>query len=175
MTVTLVVEDGSIVPLANSFISLVDARAMALTLGLTLPVDDDEASTNLINGGRYVNSQEPSLQGVRVSIDQLMCEPRASATKYGFDIPSDTVPSEAICAQVEAAAAITAGVNPYPVDDGKEVKLQEVTGAVKREYFESRSTASDIEITAALNCLYPITDAALLGGSDGISFNVVRG
>ena len=171
----LIVEDGSIVAGANSFISLVDARAMALTLGLTLPVDDDEADTVLINGGRYVNSQEPSLQGTRVSIDHTMCEPRNDVVKYGFDVPNDTVPSDAICAQVEAAAAITGGVNPYPVDDGKEVKLQEVTGAVKREFFESNVSAKDIEITAALNCLYPITNEALTGTSDGVSFNVYRG
>lgn len=171
----LIVEDGSIVAMANSFISLVDARTMADTLGLTLPADNAQAETVLINGVRYVNSQEPSLQGTRVSIDQTMCEPRNDVIKFGFEVPNDIVPSEAICAQVEAAAAITAGVNPYPVDTGKEVKLEEVTGAVKREFFESRSTASDIEITSALNCLYPITKNALSGTGDGLTFNVVRG
>ena len=59
----LIIEDGSIVANANSFISLVDARAYAATIGLTLPVDDTEAEVTLINGARYVNSQEPSFQG----------------------------------------------------------------------------------------------------------------
>jgi hypothetical protein len=170
----LIVEDGSIVPLANSFISLVDARAMALTLGLTLPTDDTQAEINLINGARYVNSQEPLLQGSRVSAEQTMCFPRNGVVKYGFPVANDVVTNDVVCAQVESAAAITAGVDPYPVDTGKEVKMQEVSGAVKREFFESNSTASDIEITAALNCLYPISKAALGDGS-AFNFNVTRG
>ena len=171
----LIVEDGSIIAGANSFISLVDARAQALTLGLTLPVDDDEADIALINAGRYVNAQEPSLQGKRVSPDQTMCFPRSGVVKYGFEIDDDVIPSDVICAQLEAAAAITAGVDPYPVDNGKEVKLQEVTGSVKREFFESNVSAKDIEITAALVCLYPVTESALTGAGDGVSFNVYRG
>ena len=171
----LIVEDGSIVASANSFISLVDARAYAATLGLILPVDDTEAEITLVNGARYVNSQEPSFQGERISIDQTMSFPREGVIKYNFAVPSDIVPSDIICAQVEAAAAITSGVNPYPVDDGKEVKLQEVVGAVKREFFESNVSAKDIEITAALNCLYPITENAIKGTGDGVSFSVYRG
>lgn len=171
---SLIVETGLIVAGANSFISLVDARALASTLGLSLSVDDTAAEIELINGARYINSQEPSLQGVRVSIDQTMCEPREGAYKYSFPIPNDVVPSEAICAQVEAAAAIAAGTDPFPVDNGKEVKLNEVVGAVKQEFFESNVTASSIEITAALNCLYPITSEAITGTGDGISFSVFR-
>lgn len=170
----LIVETGLIVAGANSFISLVDARALASTLGLSLSVDDTAAEIELINGGRYVNSQEPSLQGSRVSADQLMCFPRVGVYKYGFLIASDTVPQDVICAQVEAAAAIAGGVNPYPVDNGKEVQSQEVVGAVKRSYFESNTTASDIEITAALNCLFPVTNEAITGTDDGISFSVFR-
>lgn len=170
----LIVETGAIVPNANSFISLVDARAMALTLGLTLPVDDDAAEITLINGARYVNSQEPSFQGCRVSADQTMSFPRIGVYKYTFLVADDVVPSDPICAQVEAAAAITGGVDPYPVDNGKEVKLQEVVGAVKREFFESNVTAKDIEITAAINCLFPITTNATGGGLSSSSFSVNR-
>lgn len=171
----LIVEDGSIVANADSFISLVDARTEAVRLGLTLPVDDTEAEIALRNAGRWVNSQEPCFQGFRVSIDQTMSWPRDGVEKYNFDVPSDSIPSDVICAQVEAAALIGAGVNPFPTDNGKEVKLEEVSGAVKREYFESNVTVSDIELTSALNCLYPITLDALSGNSNGINFNVVRG
>ncbi len=172
---TLIVEDGSIVADANSFVSLADARTLAATIGLTLPVDDDAAEITLINGGRYVNSKEPSLQGSRVSADQTMCFPRKEVVKFGFAIDDDIVPSEVICAQIEAAAAITSGTNPFPVDDGKEVQSQEVVGAVKRSFFESNVSAKDIDITASLNCLYPLTSNAITGTGDGILFSVYRG
>jgi hypothetical protein len=161
----LIVETGLIIANADSFVSLVDARSQADLLGLSLPVDDTEAEQALRNGARYVNSQEPSLQGYRVSIDQTMCEPRIGATKHGFIIPDNVVPNEAICAQIYAASAITEGSNPYAVDNGKETKLEEVSGAVKVEYFESGSTESSVRITGALDCLYPITTDAVSGGS----------
>lgn len=172
---SLIVETGLIVANANSFISLADARTMAATLGLTLPVDDDAANVTLINGARYVNSQEPSFQGSRVSAEQMMSFPRVGVFKFGFAISDDWIPNDIICAQVEAAAAITAGVNPYPVDTGKEIQSQEVVGAVKRSYFESNVSEKDIEITAALNCLFPITKNAITGTSDGVTFEVYRG
>jgi hypothetical protein len=172
---SLITEDGSIVPNADSFISLADARTEADRLGLTLPVDDTQAEIALRNAGRWINSQEPSFQGSRVSIDQTMSWPRDNVVKYNFDVPNDSIPTDVICSQLEAAAQIAAGVNPFPTDNGKEVKLQEVTGAVKREFFESGSTASSIELTAALNCLYPITTGATSGGLESSNFNVFRG
>ena len=39
----LIVEDGSIVPGADSYINLVDARTFAAKYGLVLPTDDTEA------------------------------------------------------------------------------------------------------------------------------------
>ena len=170
----LTVEDGSIVPNADSFVSLADARAKADLLGLTLPVDDTEADQVLRNGARYVCSLESSLQGERVSAGQSLCEPRTGATRYGFEIPDNVVPDEVICAQIEAAAALTEGVNPYPVDTGKEVANQEVTGAVKRSFFESGKTDSNVTITSAVNCLYPLTLAAI-GRGGRFSVTVNRG
>lgn len=170
---SLIVEDGTIVAGANSFLSLVDARTLADNRGIDLPVDDDAAIDALIQGGIYVNNQESSLQGARVSADQTMCYPRSGVTKYTFDVASDSIPDEIKCAQVESAASIGAGVNPYAVDTGKEVKLQEVTGSVKREFFESGKTNSNITITTAINCLYPLTLNAI-GGGNFFNFNVQR-
>ena len=121
-----------------------------------------------------MNNQEGGLQGARVSIDQTMCFPRSGVVKYGFDVPNDSIPSDVICAQVEAASQIGAGVNPYANDTGKEVKLQEVVGSVKREFFESGKTDANVSLTTADNCLFPLTLLAV-GVSGGFNFSVSRG
>lgn len=165
MAITIIVEDGSIVPSANSFLSLADARTLAESLGITLPVDNDKANEALVQGGVYVNNQEGGLQGVRVSIDQTMCYPREGVVKYGFDVPNDSIPDEIKCSQVHAASQIGAGVNPYSNDAGKEVASQTVVGAVARTFFESGKTNSNISLTESLNCLHPLTMLAIGSGN----------
>lgn len=167
MAATIIVETGNVVPGANSWLSLVDARALAEQLGLTLPVDDDEATIAIIKGGTYVNNQERTFQGSRVSPDQTMSWPRTGATKHGFDIADDVIPDEVKCGQVEAAASIAAGTDPYPVDTGKETSKERVEGAVEVNYFESGKTDSNVAITTALNCLYPLTLQAIGAGGFG--------
>ena len=46
----LIVEDGNIIPDADSFISLVEARELALNYGIDLPVDDNEAEVKARQG-----------------------------------------------------------------------------------------------------------------------------
>ena len=63
----LVVETGAIVPGADSYVSLTDARTLAASYGLALPADDTAAEAALRNGAVYVGLQEPSMCGRRVS------------------------------------------------------------------------------------------------------------
>ena len=66
----LIVENGTVVPDADSFLSLVDARSLASNYGITLPVDDTEAEITLRNGYLFLLTEERNLQGSRVSADQ---------------------------------------------------------------------------------------------------------
>ncbi|KAF2282287.1 hypothetical protein GH714_044131 [Hevea brasiliensis] len=72
----LIVEDGSIVADADSYISLTDARALADKFGLTLPTDDTAAEAALRNGAAYVGLQESAMCGTRVSAEQELSYPR---------------------------------------------------------------------------------------------------
>ncbi|HGH4724571.1 TPA: DnaT-like ssDNA-binding protein, partial [Enterobacter hormaechei] len=76
----LIVEDGSIIPNADSFISLADARALAARYNLALPADDTEAEAALRNGAVYVGLQEPMMCGSRVSPLQELSFPRQGVT-----------------------------------------------------------------------------------------------
>lgn len=167
----LVVEDGSIVPGADSWISLIDARDLAAKYGQTLPVDDTEAEAALRNGAVYVGLQEPAMCGSRVSAEQALAYPRQGVFLYGFPVASDAIPAQVIQAQVMAAVEYGAGTDVRASSDGRATSLERVEGAVTVEYFNNGATGSTTVITAAMDALKPL----LCGSTNGASFAVYRG
>lgn len=167
---TLIVEDGSIVADADSFISLSRGRELASRFGLTISPDDDTANIELIQGAMYVNAQESRMSGDRVSAEQTMCYPRSYVYKYGFLIPDNSIPNELEKAQIYAAAEIHANGSPWSTNNGQVVASESVSGAVATTYFNTGSSGSSYTIDAVDVILRP-----LLGGNGLASFSVTRG
>lgn len=138
----LVVEDGTGLDDADSYIALDDAIQMARKYGLSLPSCDDEAEAALRNGALYVDLNEPSFSGDRLENNQALAWPRSSAYKCsGVAIASDSVPVEAQRSQVFAAAEYGAGTDVRPSSSGAEVKKEKVS-SIEVEYFETGSNGS---------------------------------
>lgn len=167
----LVVETGAVVPGADSYISLVEARALAEKYGKALPVDDTEAEAALRNGAVYVGLQEAAMCGRRVSAEQALAYPRQGASLYGFPVASNSIPSQVINAQVLAAVEYGAGTDVRASTDGRTTSMERVEGAVTVEYFNNGTTGATTTITAAMDALRPL----LCGSVNGASFNVYRG
>lgn len=167
----LIVEDGGIVPNADSYVSLADARAMAAKFGLTLPVGDIEAEAALRNGAVYVGLQEPMLCGARVSPLQELSFPRQGVTLYGYPVAADSIPAQVIRAQVIAAVEYGNGTDVRASTDGRVTSMERVEGAVTVQYFNNGATGAATVITAAIDALRPL----LCGLNNGSSFNVYRG
>lgn len=167
----LVVEDGSVTPGANSYVSLANARALAASYGLALPADDAEAEVALRNGAVYVGLQEPSMCGRRVSASQSLAYPRQGVSLYGFALASDVIPPQVIHAQVVAAVEYGAGTDVRASSDGRVTETERVEGAVTVSYFNNGATGATTTITAAMDALRPL----LCGSVNGASFNVYRG
>ena len=168
---SLIVETGSIVAGADSYISLVDARTMAALYGWALPATDPAAEIALRNGANYVGLFEPEMKGSRVSAEQSLAYPRKDATVFGFDISETSIPGRLQIAQIAAAVEIGAGLDPRASTDGRVVASEQVTGAVAVSYFNNGNTGATVRITKAIDALKPL----LFSGNNGISFNVVRG
>ncbi len=176
----LIVEDGTGIANADSFVSLVDARAKAALLGIALPADNTQAEIELRKGASYVNNQDSSLSGERLNpVVQTMCYPRENSTKHGHAVANNVVPIDAVNAQISAAATISGGVNPYKINDGKEVKSVEAVGAVKKSYYQSTSNTTEsgeVKLTEALAYLKPLmSDSAASGGLASANFAVIGG
>lgn len=167
----LIVEDGSIVAGADSYVSLSDARTLAAKYGWELPADDTEAEQALRNGAGYVGLQEPSMCGSRVSPSQELAYPRKNVTLYGFDVAQDSIPSQVIRAQVAAAVEYGVGTDVRAPSDGRAVSMERVEGAVTVQYFNNGNNGSSVVITSAMDALAPL----LCGLNNGSSFNVYRG
>lgn len=167
----LVVEDGSVTPGADSYVSLADARTLAASYGLALPADDTAAEAALRNGAVYVGLQEPSMCGRRVSASQSLAYPRQGVSLYGFSLASDVIPPQIVHAQVVAAVEYGAGTDVRASSDGRVTESERVEGVVTVSYFNNGATGATTTITAAMDALRPL----LCGGSNGASFNVYRG
>lgn len=167
----LVVETGAVVPGADSYVSLADARTLAEKYGKALPVDDTEAEAALRNGAVYVGLQERVMCGFRVSPDQSLAYPRRNVFVYGFPVASNTIPAQLINAQVLAAVEYGAGTDVRASTDGRTTSTERVEGAVTVEYFNNGTTGATTTITAAMDALRPL----LCGSVNGASFNVYRG
>ena len=167
----LIVEDGSIVPNADSYVSLADARTLAARYNLVLPADDTEAEAALRNGAVYIGLQEPMMCGSRVSPLQELSFPRQGVTLYGYPVATDFIPAQVIRAQVIAAVEYGNGTDVRASTDGRATSMERVEGAVTVQYFNNGATGATTVITAAIDAMRPL----LCGLNNGSSFNVYRG
>ena len=169
----LVIEDGTGVANADSYQTLVDARASAALLGLVLPADDTEAEVALRNGYRYVNGYEASFSGYRTTTVQTGSWPRTDAYYcYGrnqVDIATDAIPADIITAQMMAGVEYGKGTDVMPVDNGLSVASNEVVGAVKQAYFDNGKTGAEIVITQAVDAM-----RSLFCNSRGLTMRTLR-
>lgn len=168
----LVVEDGSVVSGADSYLSLSDARALAAKYGYELPADDTAAETALRNGAMYIGLQESSLCGQRVSPSQSLSFPRVGVSLYGFSLATNVIPDQVKLAQIIAGAEYGAGTDVRGSTDGRITTMERVEGAVTVQYADNGVTGAMITITAALDALRPLICG---GGNNGFQFRVTRG
>ena len=104
----LVIEDGTVVPGAASFISYADAVIEAANYGVTF--SDDETTGQVHLRGAYlwlVNLYESNLQGLRMSGQQTGIFPRDGVTARNFKVEDNVIPGDVILAQVFAASALS--------------------------------------------------------------------
>ena len=156
----LTVEDGTGLPAADSYVSLVDARADAALYGWALPVDDTAAEIALRNGAQYIDLSESSFAGSRLVGDQGLAWPREDSYrcqgKTKIDIATDEVPKEIIKAQIAAAVELGTGSDPRPNDDGLSIQ-EETVDVITTRYFESAQTGGGFKITAATDAMKNLT------------------
>lgn len=163
----LIVEDGSVVANADSFLSLVDARMLATNYGLELPVDDVAAEVVLRQGYLNLLTYESRLQGSRVGAIQTGVYPRSGVLNNCFPVNSDVIPKEIQLAQLYAADAFTKGANNNEVNTGEKLSGFKVVGVYEETYQNGSSAKLNATIQGVTNSLYPLTKTGLANSPCG--------
>ena len=107
---SLIIEDGSQVANANSFVTDAEYVAYAELKGLAIGANEKKREVELFLAIDYLQSMENTLQGYRSSSTQELIYPRYGVTLYGYVLASDKIPKELKNAQMEAAAYATKGI-----------------------------------------------------------------
>ncbi len=165
---TLIVEDGSVVANADSFLSLADARELAYKYGLSIATVDNDAEIQLRNAYLSLNNYEGQLQGYRVSSEQTGIFPRYGVQKDCYVIDSDVIPNEVKLAQMYQVDAVASGsYSNISVASGGRLASFEVVGAYKESYQDDSNTNLNATVQGVYNSLYPFTKSASCGGGYG--------
>jgi hypothetical protein len=143
----IVVEDGTNVPDANSYVTVEELVQYSADRGILLPVDDAEKEILLIKAMDYLELADNEYVGLRSYPDQLLSWPR---TSYSASLG---IPRELKKAQlVLAVAAMTIELSPVSSGSaGKKVKIGPI--AVERPN-ESVARPSVPQAEALLRYLY---------------------
>lgn len=158
MAVTVIVEDGTLVANANSFVTSADVSAYCDARGYAFGDDDtdpDDLKRWTIRAGDYLkNTQRFLYTGALITPTQTMPWPRTGANMYrGPAIPENVVPQCEKDAQCELAyRAAQANLQPDLARGGK-VKREKVD-VIETEWFES--APAETVITAVMGILAPV-------------------
>lgn len=112
MAVTLIVETGESIPNANSFLSLAEAVAMAASLQIVLPADEDEIKSKLIKATNYLETVAFKFQGNIKTLNQGLSFPRTGVYVQGLPLPDNSIPRNLKMAQFSVFNAILQGFEP---------------------------------------------------------------
>jgi len=130
---SLIVEDGSIVTGADSYVTRADYIAYAATLGVTI-ADEDATDVQLIQAAQYIDSLESQLKGTRVTRDQPLAFPRSDVIIDGWEWEETEIPRQVITAQMALALDINSGEDLYNPTKTLPVVRERVDGAVEVAY-----------------------------------------
>jgi len=132
--VTLIIETGTGVANANSYVTVTEYRAYATPRGIVLPVTDAACETQLILAMDYLESQ--SWAGMPTYDTQPLAWPRDEIYISGMLIASDVIPGKIKFAQMQLAIQVNAGVDLMPVVIGgaSGAIIREKVGPLETEY-----------------------------------------
>jgi len=155
--VARIVEDGSIVAGANSYVSVASARAYATERGLSLSVDDSVVEAQLVIAMDYLESLRDKYQGSKTDITtpQALQWPRQDVTLDGEDFDENSIPVELTNAQCRLAVEQESGIELMPTQDGKFI-IKDKTGPLETTYSDKIVPSSIPSITSVEVLLKPL-------------------
>lgn len=158
MAITLIVEDGSNVPDANSYASVATIRTYLSNRGVTLPADDDSVAAMIIQGMDYLATKACEYQGTRTYTDppQSLDWPRTGVVLNGLAFPEDQIPQQLIAALGQLVKAVNSGIDLMPSTTAADYVTREKVGPIETEYADPTLVGMSPSLSAVDAFLAPL-------------------
>jgi hypothetical protein len=147
----LIIENGSLVVNANSYVTVSQVRDYASARGILLPSADADIEHYLIKAMDYLESIT-NYKGDKVNIAQNLEWPRVNVTIGLSTVDSSIIPAQLLKAQMQLALHVSDGIDLNPITTGNFV-VKEKIGPIETQYSETLNT--DLSPTL------PLVDALL--------------
>lgn len=134
----IIVEDGSIVPNANSYVSVAELEQYTTDRGIILLSD---ASQSLLKAMDYLETL--SYKGRKTERTQPLQWPRKGVVIDGYLVRDDEIPQLLKNAQMQLAVSIDQGVDPLETQEQSVVR--EKVDVIEVEYSEFSSSSPIIK------------------------------
>tara|TARA_R110002020_G_scaffold284245_1_gene499847 strand:+ start:229 stop:738 length:510 start_codon:yes stop_codon:yes gene_type:complete len=133
---TIVVEDGTKVVGANSYVTMAEYIDYAASLNLTV-TDTQAFRTQIIKAAQFIGGLESVLKGDTTEKNQPMAYPRNALTDIdGWSYDNNEIPPQVKQAQLSLAVDINSGEDLWNLSQSGAtgIKREKVEGAVEVEY-----------------------------------------
>lgn len=164
---TLVIEDGTGIANANSYVNDATYVAYAAARGRTIGSDATAREIELILAMDYIESKRAQLKGVKTDFEQALQWPRHSVWIDDFQISSTSIPDELKNAQMEAAISANT-LDLVPSGTTQDIQSEQVD-VLKVSYFQGGSWE-----TVRLDNVDIFLNVLLTNAGGGINANVIR-
>lgn len=171
MAIEIIVEDGTGVLFANSYISIEYARTYAAQRGLTLSADDDSIAAMLIQAKDYLESKSCEYSGTPTYDYQELSWPRTGAYIHGIELNKNVIPKNLKQAQAVLLLAVNDGLTLMPNYSAADMVIQETVGPITTKYADPTAVGFGYTFTGADALLKPLFGEC---GQSGYSFFVRR-
>lgn len=172
MPITIIVETGSGVANANSYVSVSEARDYAANRGVTLPVEDDEVAAFLIKATDYLESLACKYQGKKTDCAQSLQWPRTGVVICCVDVAGNAIPKELKQAQMALVLVQNEGLVLQPNITAGDFITEETVGPITTKYANPIQAGITPQFTSVESLLQPLFFASC--GQVGFALRTIR-
>jgi len=142
---TLIVEDGTGVANANTYVDLAYLQNYADNRGLTLPTSDTDKEIFLLRAMDYLEGRRDEFQGSKAVVDQSLQWPRVDVSIDCVELAVDTIPEELKRAQCQLVVEQQSRTKLYPTPRTSSVEglvTQKTVGPLTKKFaFDGKGLA----------------------------------
>jgi hypothetical protein len=159
----LIIENGTIVASANSYVSVAEATAFAAARGVTLP-GDDATKVLVIKAMDWLESLYLRYQGSLVSETQELQWPRKDVVLHGTAFSTTAIPKALRNAQCQVIMDLFSGIDPQANFTATPAIIKEKVDVLETTYSEITQDSIPY-LRKSLDFLQPLFGTVTLGGT----------